>query len=223
MLHPDPDEHELRALLAEHSRQDGAEAARRPTVDAQAVAEVVRSGWESRPPGGAVTRPSRTPSGRGGRRCSAARRSSRCAYAVRTLLMHGYWRARLRDPLPPDELMPHDWLGAAARALCRNLYRHRRGRRRKFMCRRCCTFRRGLAPDAGARLLRPLRRPGAAALPQLPGSHRLSTGRRTAAPPHQVDRDEGHGVGPDARQRDVARDRVDDEDVRPPAGRSCRR
>ena len=45
-------------------------------------------------------------------------------FALRTLLMHGYRRATLHDPLLPDELMPHDWPGAAARALCRNLYRN---------------------------------------------------------------------------------------------------
>jgi phenylacetic acid degradation operon negative regulatory protein len=44
------------------------------------------------------------------------------AFAVRTLLMHGYRRACLRDPFLPAELLPADWPGTPARALCRNLY-----------------------------------------------------------------------------------------------------
>lgn len=44
-------------------------------------------------------------------------------FVVRTLLMHGYRRALLRDPMLPDELLPANWPGTAARALCRNLYR----------------------------------------------------------------------------------------------------
>jgi len=42
---------------------------------------------------------------------------------VRTLLMHGYRRALLRDPMLPDELLPANWPGTSARVLCRNLYR----------------------------------------------------------------------------------------------------
>jgi phenylacetic acid degradation operon negative regulatory protein len=37
--------------------------------------------------------------------------------------MHGYRRACLRDPFLPQELLPTDWPGGAARLLCRNLYR----------------------------------------------------------------------------------------------------
>lgn len=42
---------------------------------------------------------------------------------VRTLLIHDYRRVLLRDPQLPDELLPADWAGTAARLLCRNLYR----------------------------------------------------------------------------------------------------
>ncbi|CAA7616995.1 Transcriptional repressor PaaX [Candidatus Terasakiella magnetica] len=44
-------------------------------------------------------------------------------FVVRTLLMHGYRRALLRDPMLPDELLPANWPGTSARLLCRNLYR----------------------------------------------------------------------------------------------------
>ncbi|MEE4378518.1 MAG: phenylacetic acid degradation operon negative regulatory protein PaaX [Candidatus Competibacteraceae bacterium] len=44
-------------------------------------------------------------------------------FQVRTLLIHEYRRLLLRDPQLPNELLPPDWVGAAARLLCRNLYR----------------------------------------------------------------------------------------------------
>ena len=44
-------------------------------------------------------------------------------FVVRTLLMHGYRRALLRDPMLPEELLPANWPGTSARLLCRNLYR----------------------------------------------------------------------------------------------------
>jgi phenylacetic acid degradation operon negative regulatory protein len=45
------------------------------------------------------------------------------AFRLRTLLIHEYRRAVLRDPLLPAALLAPDWPGHGARALCRNLYR----------------------------------------------------------------------------------------------------
>lgn len=45
------------------------------------------------------------------------------AFLVRTLLVHEYRRVRLRDPQLPMELLPDDWPGARAYALCRDFYR----------------------------------------------------------------------------------------------------
>jgi len=45
------------------------------------------------------------------------------AFLIRTLLIHDYRRVLLRDPTLPDAVLPPDWPGAAARLLCRNLYR----------------------------------------------------------------------------------------------------
>ena len=42
---------------------------------------------------------------------------------MRTLLIHAYRRVLLRDPLLPAALLPLDWPGAAAYALCRDFYR----------------------------------------------------------------------------------------------------
>jgi phenylacetic acid degradation operon negative regulatory protein len=44
-------------------------------------------------------------------------------FVVRTLLIHAFRRVLLRDPLLPAALLPLDWPGAAAYALCRDFYR----------------------------------------------------------------------------------------------------
>jgi len=44
------------------------------------------------------------------------------AFQIRTLLIHEYRRIILRDPELPDELLPGDWAGSAARQLCSNIY-----------------------------------------------------------------------------------------------------
>lgn len=45
------------------------------------------------------------------------------SFLVRTLLIHAYRRVLLRDPLLPVSLLPLDWPGSAAYALCRDFYR----------------------------------------------------------------------------------------------------
>jgi len=71
------------------------------------------------------------------------------AFVVRTLLVHEYRRARLRDPMLPPELLARDWPGAAAYALCRDIYR-------------------AAGPGARAHLEAALREDGDALLPALP-------------------------------------------------------
>ena len=44
-------------------------------------------------------------------------------FLARVLLIHEYRKLLLRDPLLPEELLPADWEGRAARQLARNLYR----------------------------------------------------------------------------------------------------
>ena len=43
-------------------------------------------------------------------------------FVVRTLLIHAYRRVLLRDPQLPSALLPLDWPGSAAGALCRDFY-----------------------------------------------------------------------------------------------------
>ena len=45
------------------------------------------------------------------------------AFVIRTLLIHEYRKIHLRDPLLPHDLLPDDWIGAAAFALCQESYR----------------------------------------------------------------------------------------------------
>ena len=44
------------------------------------------------------------------------------ALATRVLLVHGFRRIVLRDPLLPAAILPRDWPGAEARALCAEVY-----------------------------------------------------------------------------------------------------
>ena len=55
-------------------------------------------------------------------RSSEAHDPQQC-FVVRTMLIHAYRRVLLRDPLLPPALLPLDWPGAAAYALCRDFYR----------------------------------------------------------------------------------------------------
>ena len=53
----------------------------------------------------------------------SARLSELEAFTARILLIHQYRRVVLRDPLLPLALLPDDWPGSAARALCGEIYR----------------------------------------------------------------------------------------------------
>ena len=44
------------------------------------------------------------------------------AFVVRTLLIHEYRKVHLQDPLLPSTLLPPNWIGAEAYALCKTLY-----------------------------------------------------------------------------------------------------
>nr|WP_277346084.1 PaaX family transcriptional regulator C-terminal domain-containing protein [Sneathiella chinensis] len=47
---------------------------------------------------------------------------ARTCFLVRTLLVHGYRRALLRDPMLPERLLPQGWSGNRARLLFRDIY-----------------------------------------------------------------------------------------------------
>lgn len=52
-----------------------------------------------------------------------AQLAPKACFLARVLLIHEYRKLLLRDPQLPDELLPGDWEGRAARQLCRNIYR----------------------------------------------------------------------------------------------------
>ncbi|HKI64289.1 MAG TPA: phenylacetic acid degradation operon negative regulatory protein PaaX [Burkholderiales bacterium] len=54
---------------------------------------------------------------------AAGRLEPERAFVSRALLIHDYRRLLLRDPGLPGELLPADWRGREARALCARLYR----------------------------------------------------------------------------------------------------
>lgn len=124
MLHPDPDAEALRTLLRELPSQvlvlRGAAV---PWLGTDMRDVIVRTGWDIARLGAdyeaflADFRPLWQVLQRG------AALEPEPAFVARTLLMHDYRRVLLRDPMLPDELMPRDWPGTAARVLCRALYR----------------------------------------------------------------------------------------------------
>jgi phenylacetic acid degradation operon negative regulatory protein len=66
-------------------------------------------------------------------RDAAAHDPEQC-FVVRTLLIHAYRRALLRDPRLPPALLPLDWPGAAAFVLCRDFYRLTREASERYLC-----------------------------------------------------------------------------------------
>jgi phenylacetic acid degradation operon negative regulatory protein len=125
MIHPEPDEAALRQALADAVAGDRAVAMRASGDDwapPEALRDLVARAWDLaalaagyaafldafRPFLGLLEREEPSP---------------RQAFRLRILLVHAWRRAILRDPLLPEELLPADWPGAAARLLVRNLYR----------------------------------------------------------------------------------------------------
>ncbi|MGE4278572.1 MAG: phenylacetic acid degradation operon negative regulatory protein PaaX [Magnetospirillum sp.] len=126
MLHPDPDQAAVRQALIDAEAGDQAvvmRASAEAWVAPEALRDVIRTCWDQdrlaqdylgfldifRPLWRALD--------------GLVDPDPETCFMVRSLLIHGYRRALLRDPMLPDELLAPDWPGAAARLLCRNLYR----------------------------------------------------------------------------------------------------
>ena len=60
-------------------------------------------------------------------------------FGLRTLAIHEYRRIRLREPQLPEELLPDDWEGRAARRLCASLYRRLEARAAAYLLSACET------------------------------------------------------------------------------------
>lgn len=126
MLHPDPDQAAVRQALIDAEAGEQAVVMRASAenwVAPEALRDVIRTCWDQdrlaqdylgfldifRPLWRSLD--------------GMADPDPEICFLVRSLLIHGYRRALLRDPMLPDELLASDWPGAAARLLCRNLYR----------------------------------------------------------------------------------------------------
>jgi len=55
------------------------------------------------------------------------------AFTVRTLLIHSFRRVILDDPVLPTEMLPADWPGGSAYALCGDIYRHTQAQAEKHL------------------------------------------------------------------------------------------
>ena len=125
MVHPAPDEAALRQSLREAGEAEGSPVMRgslQEWMDADGVRRIVARAWDLADLAAhydaflAAFRPFL-------RAFEGGKPSPQTCFRLRTMLIHDYRRALLRDPGLPDELLPPHWPGAAARRLCRNLYR----------------------------------------------------------------------------------------------------
>jgi phenylacetic acid degradation operon negative regulatory protein len=70
------------------------------------------------------------------------------AFVLRTLLVHEYRKIHLRDPQLPASLLPRQWAGTDAHALCRNLYAKVFATSEQFLSERVQTLDGSLPPPA---------------------------------------------------------------------------
>lgn len=128
MAHPTIDDDAVAAILQEHKAESHvlvmhatADADRTPA----ALGEAVRSAWDLE----RLERDYRAflerfrPILHTFQRHPESTLDPEQCFMVRTLLIHEYRRVMLRDPLLPEQLLPPQWPGSAARLLCRNVYR----------------------------------------------------------------------------------------------------
>lgn len=125
MLHPAPDEATLRQALKEAGEAENSPVMRASSnewMDREGVRAIVARAW-SLDALAAQYEEFLTNFRPFLRALEGASPSPATCFRLRTTLIHHYRRALLRDPGLPAELLPPDWPGAAARLLCRNLYR----------------------------------------------------------------------------------------------------
>lgn len=122
--HPAPDARVLQEILETHGPQERITAFRADALEfsgAESVSSMVQRGWPlkdlARQYDGFVRTFADLKSLLQNRSCSAQQ-----DFLLRTLLIHEFRRAQLRDPRLPSPLLPDRWPGTAARDLCKALY-----------------------------------------------------------------------------------------------------
>lgn len=126
MIHPDPDEATLRQVLIESGVGKQALVLRstaEPWVAADAQRDLIGRSWDMKRLAADYKAFLDTFEPVRHKLNAADKLDPQTCFAVRTLLMHGYRRVLLRDPKLPEELLPANWPGTAARLLCRDLYK----------------------------------------------------------------------------------------------------
>ena len=124
-LHGDSALPKIVAAVGLASRVSIVRASDDPTLGGAALAASVNRVWNI----AALTADYRRFLARFGRVIDAFRNNGASAgdpeqcFIVRTLLIHAFRRVLLRDPQLPPALLPLDWPGTAAFALCRDFYR----------------------------------------------------------------------------------------------------
>lgn len=149
-LHPTPDEAVLRQTIANAGLASNVIVMRAPIEDwvaPAAIRETLRSCWDlDRVAAGYADFLARfRPIGQALQKTASP--DPQLSFAIRTLVIHAFRRVQLRDPKLPEELLPPDWPGNAARLLCRNLYRHVEKTAQQHLARELQTAD-GDAPDA---------------------------------------------------------------------------
>lgn len=122
--HPSPDARALQEILAAHGAEGGLVGfqARSMTIGkGDAAEQLVRRGWALEQLARQYEQFLRTFSPLEHALARQETLDAQC-FVLRTLLIHEYRRAQLRDPHLPAGLMPSQWPGLRARQLCKALY-----------------------------------------------------------------------------------------------------
>ncbi len=124
LAHPSPDPDDLAATLDRLGIRDSVVIMEGETVDSvQAMAQLARDAWALDSLDAQYARFVKTFRPALDAMLGGDAPAPKTAFMIRTLLIQEYRKVLLRDPLMPAELLPGNWHGDAAHALCRDLYR----------------------------------------------------------------------------------------------------
>jgi phenylacetic acid degradation operon negative regulatory protein len=123
LAHPAHDLDDTRARLDELEMLEHVTILRARVADADRATGLVRAGWDLDALARSYERFIETFGPVAAAVASAATDPQpRTSFLVRILLIHEYRKIHLRDPLLPGSLLPDDWVGAKAYALCKETY-----------------------------------------------------------------------------------------------------